>query len=438
MTYTLSPALPSKLSFDATLRTISGTPTSTSTSATYTYTASADGYTDATLTFSVAVAAPAPTLSFTTSAIANQSYTKDTAIDTLNLPAATGGSGTTTYALAPDLPAGLSFDATARTISGTPTAASASASYTYSATDGTDIALLFFSIEVAELAQEGAQAASAWTLNPSTISDKTWTTGTSVGTVYLPKLQNNGTDWLYPDYTLSPSLPSGLTFTNSRYDSAAPTITGTPSAGLAETTFTFTGDNFAGGGGSVTITFKITVNQGSLAFSQASIPNQTFYQHAPVNFQLPAVSNSGVTGVTYSLSGTLPAGLSFDAGTRKITGTPTATMPATTFTYTASHATYVNKSLSMTMSVGANSKPSVVGTGFGSHSQDIDSQSSCFTNSMSALITDPNGHPSTQSCATAAPSLKASLGPTSLPSGVLPTRTMEGRTCSQTCSKAAR
>ena len=59
------------------------------------------------------------------------------------LPAATGGDGTVAYALTGpgaatslSLPDGLSWDTATRTISGTPTAATAAASYTLSATDG--------------------------------------------------------------------------------------------------------------------------------------------------------------------------------------------------------------------------------------------------------------------------------------------------------------
>ena len=133
MTYTLTPALPAGTSFDATARTISGTPTAEAASATYTYTASADGYNSASLTFAIAVAKPA--LGFGGATVDDQSYIKDKAIDTLTLPAATGGGGTYTYSLSPTtLPEGLSFDATARTITGTPTALADSADYTYSAT----------------------------------------------------------------------------------------------------------------------------------------------------------------------------------------------------------------------------------------------------------------------------------------------------------------
>ena len=50
----------------------------------------------------------------------NQSYTVGTAIATLTLPAASGGNGALSYSLSPDVP-GLSFNATTRQLTGTPT-----------------------------------------------------------------------------------------------------------------------------------------------------------------------------------------------------------------------------------------------------------------------------------------------------------------------------
>ena len=156
ITYTLSPGLPAGTSFDATARTVTGTPTAEAASATYTYTASADGHTSASLTFSIAVTTP-PAISFGDATIDDQSFSMNTEIETLTLPEATA-SGSLTYSLSPDLPEGLSFDATARTITGTPTVLADSASYTYSATDGTDTAALSFAIEV--LQEQGASAQS--------------------------------------------------------------------------------------------------------------------------------------------------------------------------------------------------------------------------------------------------------------------------------------
>ena len=73
--------------------------------------------------------------SFGNQTIADQTYTQNREITTLTLPAATGGEPPLTYSLSPALPAGLSFDATAREITGTPTVAAAKKKYTYTATD---------------------------------------------------------------------------------------------------------------------------------------------------------------------------------------------------------------------------------------------------------------------------------------------------------------
>ena len=86
---------------------------------------------------------------FGTATVANQSYTPNTAITDLVFPAATGGEGTVTYALSPDPPAGLSFDAGTRTLSGTPTTGGFSAAYAYTATDAdNNVATLTFTIAV--------------------------------------------------------------------------------------------------------------------------------------------------------------------------------------------------------------------------------------------------------------------------------------------------
>ena len=83
------------------------------------------------------------------------SGTVDTALEAV-LPEGTGSSvededTEVTYLLSGDLPAGLSFDSDARTISGTPTAAG-EAELTYYATDGTNLASSTVTITIAEAA----------------------------------------------------------------------------------------------------------------------------------------------------------------------------------------------------------------------------------------------------------------------------------------------
>ena len=77
----------------------------------------------------------------------NQTYTVGTAIDTLTLPEASGGDGTLTYSLSPEVP-GLSFNATTRQLTGSPSTA-ASYDMTYTATDeDADTDALSFTITV--------------------------------------------------------------------------------------------------------------------------------------------------------------------------------------------------------------------------------------------------------------------------------------------------
>ena len=137
-TYTLTPAI-AGLTFDAGTRVLSGTPTATAAMADYTYTARdsdpnmATGDED-TLTVSITVVADtAPSFSGTT--VDDQTYTVDMVITSLTLPEATGGNGDITYSLTGTLPAGLTFDAGTRVLSGTPTAAAAMADFTYTAQD---------------------------------------------------------------------------------------------------------------------------------------------------------------------------------------------------------------------------------------------------------------------------------------------------------------
>ena len=81
--------------------------------------------------------------------IGNQSYPRTQPITPLTLPEAVGGAAPITYTLTPSLPAGLSFDPSARTLSGTPTELIPPTSFIYTATDADNVqGTLRFTIEV--------------------------------------------------------------------------------------------------------------------------------------------------------------------------------------------------------------------------------------------------------------------------------------------------
>ena len=88
-------------------------------------------------------------LSFGGATVPAQTYTVGTQIDAIQLPEATGGTGTIGYTLTPSLPDGLVMDEETRTISGTPTVALESRDYKWKATDKDENTIeLVFSITV--------------------------------------------------------------------------------------------------------------------------------------------------------------------------------------------------------------------------------------------------------------------------------------------------
>ena len=127
--YTLAPALPVGLTFDAATRTVSGTPLTVSPATEYTYTATDGANASTSLSFTIEVKAAE------VSPLGGLTYEVGTAIEPLPLPEVAGGTPPITYSVS-GLPAGLSFDAATRMVSGTPTEVSEAAAVTYTATDG--------------------------------------------------------------------------------------------------------------------------------------------------------------------------------------------------------------------------------------------------------------------------------------------------------------
>ena len=145
LTYSLTPDLPSGLTFDATTRVIAGTPREVMDETEYTLATDGDG---ATLTFTISVVADRLPAFGTSTGVAAQRYIIGDSIR-VTLPEATGGDGTLVYILLPFLPSGLRFDSATRTISGMPSRVLTETEYTLSALDADgDSASLTFTLEV--------------------------------------------------------------------------------------------------------------------------------------------------------------------------------------------------------------------------------------------------------------------------------------------------
>ena len=187
--------------------------------------------------------------SFGSGSVSNKTYIAGQAITEFQVPVATGGNGTITYA-ASNLPTGLRFDATgsaspgcpgteAREICGTPTAAAATVTSTASDSNNaaSDRDTLTFIVTV--------NADSAPDFGSGAVSNRTYVAGLAITDFQVPAATDgNGTI----THTAT-GLPTGLRFDASGTDSPgclgnqAREICGTPTTAAAATTVTITATN---------------------------------------------------------------------------------------------------------------------------------------------------------------------------------------------------
>lgn len=209
------------------------------------------------------------------------------------------------------LPVGLALSSNCE-ITGTPTATQASTNYTITATNSAGTGTTVISI----------------TVNLAPPSALTYT-----GSPYI-FLQNTGISPLTPTFTgtvtscsASPTLPTGLTINNTTC-----VISGTPTGTQAATGYTITASNAFG---NTTANINIAVNPpppSGLSYPLRSLP---FILGVSIGTVSPSVTGS-VT--SYSISPSLPAGLTINTSTGIISGTPSGTIGATNYTVTASNA----------------------------------------------------------------------------------------------------
>ena len=330
LSYTLSPDLPEGLMFEGTRQRIRGTPAVPMDETTFTYTATDNDGDSVDLTFSLTVLEDL--MPSFPAEVSNQLWTQDSEIEPIELPAAEGGNrelASMRYTLTPELPAGVTFDAESLTISGTPEDPQDLTRYVFRATDADgDVVGLAFTVKVLE------------DLMPSfaeSVEDQIWTQDSPIGTLELPVAEGgNGVDGVEGllSYTLSPDLPEGLMFEGTRQR-----IRGTPAVPMDETTFTYTAtDN---DGDSVDLTFSLTVLEDLMPSFPAEVSNQLWTQDSEIEpIELPAAEggNRELASMRYTLTPELPAGVTFDAESLTISGTPEDPQDLTRYVFRATDA----------------------------------------------------------------------------------------------------
>ena len=154
-------------------------------------------------------------------------------------------------------------------------------------------------------------------------SPNSFTLTKGTGMTAVSPTTNGGT---VVSYSVSPSLPAGLSI-----NATTGVISGTPTAVTSTASYTITATNT---GGSDTASISITVNDiaPSIAYSTTS-----FTLTKGTAMTTTAVTSTGGAVVTYSVSPSLPAGLSLDTSTGTLSGTPTAVTSSASYTITATN-----------------------------------------------------------------------------------------------------
>ena len=325
LSYTLEPAVPG-LRFDGGRRRLTGAPTSTG-SRRMTYRAvDADGNTAASdaavLKFTIVVqdAEPPDTAPRFTEEVADQTYTTEEAIAPLVLPEATGGNGALSYTLEPAVP-GLTFEAGRRRLTGAPTS-TGSRRMTYRAVDADgntaagDAAVLKFTIVVQDA--EPPDTAPRFTAE---VADQIYPAGEAIEPLVLPEA-TGGNGAL--SYTLEPAVP-GL-----RFDGGRRRLTGAPtSTGSRQMTYrAVDADGNTAAGDTAVLRFTIVVQDAeppdtAPRFTE-EVADQTYTTGEAIASLVLPEATGGNGALSYTLEPTVP-GLTFEAGTRRLTGTPTST-----------------------------------------------------------------------------------------------------------------
>ena len=172
------------------------------------------------------------------------------------------------------------------------------------------------------------------------ISAQTYPRGTAITDLTLPAA-TGGNGLL--TYSLSPEPPDGLAF-----NAVARILSGTPTTTQNAVTYTYSVTDASSD--IVSLSFTITVD-GTPSFPTDVVAAQTYAKGVAItNLTLPAASD-GNTPLTYSLTPTLPDGLVFNSTTRVISGAPTTTQNAVTYTYTVTDADGDTATQSFTITV---------------------------------------------------------------------------------------
>jgi uncharacterized repeat protein (TIGR01451 family) len=224
-----------------------------------------------------------------------------------------GGGAVTSFGITPPLPSGLTLNGSTGVINGTPTVISSPTSYTMTASNSGGSTTTTLIITINDAAPTGLVYAS---MTPA------YTKGVAI-TQNVPSSAGG----LPTFFSVTPTLPLGLTL-----NGGTGVISGTPNTLTGSADYTVTASNT---GGSTTAILTITVNDAAPTGLTYASGTATYTLGMAIAQNSP--SNGGGVVTAFSVSPSLPQGLSLNSATGVITGTPTAITGGSAYTVTASN-----------------------------------------------------------------------------------------------------
>jgi hypothetical protein len=231
------------------------------------------------------------------------------------------GASVTSCTSSPALPAWANINESTCVISGTPTATLSSTSYTISAANsvGTGTATVTLAVTAARPS-----------LSYSGVLNNIVSYG-SLLTIVPSTLQENGADIT----GCAVKVPTTPLPNWASINELTCTISGTPDATQAETTYTIVATNSAGTSDDATV--KITVNANTPVVSYAASSGTTGAVNTAMSITPSTLNDRGSNVTSCTASPDLPTWASISPTTCVISGTPTATLSPTTYTITAAN-----------------------------------------------------------------------------------------------------
>ena len=152
---------------------------------------------------------------------------------------------------------------------------------------------------------------------------------------------------LSPGRVISGALPIGLSL-----NASTGAITGTPTVSVTSTPLTFQVKDSSTPQQTKTVNLTLTIASATLTITTTSLPSGQIN----VAYSSTLASTGGTSPFTWSVtSGTLPTGLTLNASTGAITGTPTVSVTSTPLTFQVkdSSSPQQTKTVNLTLTIGA-------------------------------------------------------------------------------------